>query len=172
VQGPAAPADDMRVLATSREPVGVSGETRYRLPPLALPAPGDKAAGSEAVALFADRARRVDMHFSPGGESGPVVARLVRRLDGMPLAIELAAARVEALGLAQLLDRLDERFGLLAGGDRLAAARHRSLAATVEWSYQLLSEQEQRVFSARFRCSLHRSPWRVRMQSPEPRLGR
>ena len=68
------------------------------------------------------------------------------RLDGMPLAIELAAARVEALGVAQLLDRLDDRFTLLAGGDRLAAARHRSLAATVDWSYQLLSEQEQRVF--------------------------
>ena len=75
-----------------------------------------------------------------------MVARLVQRLDGMPLAIELAAARVEALGVAQLLDRLDERFDLLVGADRLAAARHRSLAATVEWSYQLLSEQEQRVF--------------------------
>jgi predicted ATPase/DNA-binding CsgD family transcriptional regulator len=139
-------ADDVRVLVTSREPVGVSGEARYRLPPLPLPAPGDEAAGSDAVALFADRARRVDVRFSLSGESGPVVARLVARLDGMPLAIELAAARVEALGVTQLLDRLDDRFGLLAGGDRLAAARHRSLAATVEWSYQLLSEQEQRVF--------------------------
>ena len=76
------------------------------------------------------------------------MARLVTRLDGMPLAIELAAARVEALGVAQLLDRLDDRFALLAGGDRLAPARHRSLAATVEWSYQLLDEQEQRVFRA------------------------
>ena len=98
------------------------------------------------MALFADRARRVDLHFSLGGESGPLVAQLVQRLDGMPLAIELAAARVEALGVGQLLDRLDDRFGLLVGGDRLAAARHRSLAATVEWSYRLLSEQEQRVF--------------------------
>ena len=106
-------ADDVRVLVTSREPVGVSGETRYRLPPLPLPAPGDETGGSDAVALFADRARRVDMHFSLSGESGPVVARLVQRLDGMPLAIELAAARVEALGVTQLLDRLDERFGLL-----------------------------------------------------------
>jgi predicted ATPase/DNA-binding CsgD family transcriptional regulator len=139
-------ADDVRVLTTSREPVGVSGETRYRLPPLALPAPGDEAAGSDAVALFADRARLVDPHFTLNGETGPVVARLVQRLDGMPLAIELAAARVEALGVAQLLDRLDERFGLLVGADRLAAARHRSLAATVEWSYQLLSQQDQRVF--------------------------
>ena len=70
------------------------------------------------------------------------------RLDGMPLAIELAAARVEALGVAQLLDRLDDRFALLAGGDRLAPPRHRSLAAAVEWSYQLLDENEQRVFRA------------------------
>ena len=78
----------------------------------------------------------------------PVVARLVARLDGMPLAIELAAARVEALGVAQLLDRLDDRFALLTGGDRLAAGRQRSLAATVEWSYQLLEEHERRVFRA------------------------
>ena len=77
-----------------------------------------------------------------------MVARLVARLDGMPLAIELAAARVEALGVAQLLDRLDDRFALLAGGDRLAPARQRSLAATVEWSYQLLEEHERRVFRA------------------------
>ena len=139
-------ADDLRVLVTSREPVGVPGEARYRLPPLALPTPGGEATGSDAVALFADRARRVDVHFSLDGESGPTVDRLVQRLDGMPLAIELAAARIEALGVSQLLDRLDEPFGLLVGGDRLAAARHRSLAATVEWSYQLLSEQEQRVF--------------------------
>ena len=74
------------------------------------------------------------------------MARLVARLDGMPLAIELAAARVESLGLAQLLDRLDDRFALLTGGDRMAAPRQRSLAATVEWSYQLLSEDEQQVF--------------------------
>ena len=68
------------------------------------------------------------------------------RLDGMPLAIELAAARVEALGVAQLLDRLDDRFALLTGADRLAAARQRSLAATVDWSYQLLDEEQRRVF--------------------------
>ena len=74
------------------------------------------------------------------------MARLVGRLDGMPLAIELAAARVEALGVAQLLEPLDERLALLAGGDRLAAGRHRSLAAAAEWSYQLLAEAERRVF--------------------------
>jgi predicted ATPase/DNA-binding CsgD family transcriptional regulator len=140
-------ADDVRILATSREPARVAGEARYRLPPLGLPGPGQaEAGGSEAVALFADRARQADPHFTLSGGTGPLVARLVQRLDGMPLAIELAAARVEALGLAQLLDRLDDRFRLLVAGDRLAAARHRSLAATVDWSYQLLSGEEQRVF--------------------------
>ncbi len=143
-----AACDDVRVLVTSREPLAVAGEARYRLAPLSLPGPGDQAdaGGSEAVALFADRARRADARFALDRESGPAVGRLVARLDGMPLAIELAAARVEALGVAQLLDRLDDRFALLAGGDRLAAGRHRSLAATVEWSYQLLEDHERQVF--------------------------
>jgi predicted ATPase/DNA-binding CsgD family transcriptional regulator len=143
--------DDVRILATSREPLRVAGEARYRLAPLTLPDPDTPAdaggaEGSEAVALFADRARRADARFALDGKTGPAVARLVARLDGMPLAIELAAARVEALGVAQLLDRIDDRFGLLVSGDRLAADRQRSLAATVEWSYQLLDEHEQRVF--------------------------
>jgi predicted ATPase/DNA-binding CsgD family transcriptional regulator len=113
-------ADDVRVLATSREPLRIAGEVRYRLGPLTLPDP-DKPAdldGSEAVALFADRARRADASFALDGETAPVVGRLVARLDGMPLAIELAAGR------------------------------QRSLAATVEWSYQLLDERERRVFRA------------------------
>jgi predicted ATPase/DNA-binding CsgD family transcriptional regulator len=139
-------ADDVRILATSREPVGVAGEARYRLAPLTLPDDLAGIGGSEAVALFADRARRVDSHFALGGESGPAVARLVQRLDGMPLAIELAAARVEALGVAGLADRLDDRFALLAGGDRLAADRHRSLTATAQWSYELLGGRERQVF--------------------------
>jgi predicted ATPase/DNA-binding CsgD family transcriptional regulator len=143
-----AACDDVRVLATSREPLQTAGEARYRLGPLGLPGPGDPAGagGSEAVVLFADRARQADAGFALDGQAGPVVARLVARLDGMPLAIELAAARVEALGVTQLADRLDDRFGLLAGGDRLAPSRHRSLAAMVEWSYRLLAEHEQRVF--------------------------
>ena len=141
-----AACDDVRVLATSREPLAVAGEARYRLASLSLPGPDDEPGGSEAVALFADRARRADARFALDREDMPAVGRLVARLDGMPLAIELAAARVEALGVAQLLDRLDDRFALLAGGDRLAAGRHRSLAATVEWSYQLLDDDERRVF--------------------------
>jgi non-specific serine/threonine protein kinase len=138
--------DDVKILATSREPLRMAGEVRYRLGPLALPGPDDAVEGSEAVALFADRARRADGQFALDADSGPVVARLVARLDGMPLAIELAAARVEALGVAQLLDRLDDRFELLNAGDRLAAGRQRSLAATVEWSYRLLGQRERRVF--------------------------
>src|SRR5450755_780262 len=143
-------ADDVRVLATSREPLRIAGETRYRLAPLTLPDPANPADpdGSEAVALFADRARQADASFALNGETTLPVARLVARLDGMPLAIELAAARVEALGVAQLLDRISDRFTLLEAGDRLAAARQRSLAATVEWSYRLLDERERRVFRA------------------------
>ena len=142
--------DDVRVLATSREPLRVAGEAGHRLGPLALPGPDEAAdaAGCEAVALFAERAHQADGHFALTGETTAAVARLVRRLDGMPLAIELAAARVEALGVSQLLDRLDDRFALLVAGDRLALARQRSLAATVEWSYRLLDERERRVFRA------------------------
>ena len=140
--------DDLRVLATSREPLAVSGEARYRLGPLTLPDSDDPAEAerSEAVALFADRARRADAHFVLDGQSGPVVAEIVARLDGLPLAIELAAARVEALGAPQLLDRIDDRFALLTGGDRLAPSRQRSLAAAVAWSYELLDDDERRVF--------------------------
>jgi len=143
-----AACDDVRVLATSREPLQIPGEARYRLAPLTLPAPGDPAdAGPcESVALYVDRARRADARFSLDEQTGRAVARLVTQLDGLPLAIELAAARVEAFGAPQLLDRIGDRFTLLAGGDRLAPGRQRSLAATVEWSYRLLDEDERRVF--------------------------
>ena len=148
--GLVAACDEVRVLATSREALQVGGEARYRLGPLAVPDPDDlaDAARAEAVVLFADRARQADARFVLDGQTGPQVARLVTRLDGMPLAIELAAARVEALGVSELLDRLDDRFALLASGDRLAPSRQRSLAATVEWSYRLLDENERRVFRA------------------------
>jgi predicted ATPase/DNA-binding CsgD family transcriptional regulator/transcriptional regulator with XRE-family HTH domain len=145
-----AACDDVRVLATSREPLRVAGEARYRLASLGLPDPDDpaEATKAEAVALFADRAKDVDTHFTLDDQTAPAVARLVTRLDGMPLAIELAAAQVEALGVTGLLSRLNERLALLAGADRLAPSRQRSLTATVAWSYQLLNEAERRVFRA------------------------
>ncbi len=142
-----AAADDVRILATSREPIGMAGEARFRLPPLPVAGPDAQPdVGGPAVALFADRARRADPRFVLDDDSGPLAGQLVARLDGMPLAIELAAARVDALGLGQLLDRLEASFPLLTSADRTAAARHRSLAATVEWSYQLLDVVEQRAF--------------------------
>lgn len=143
-------ADDVRVLATSREPLRIAGEARYRLGPLTLPGPGDPPAVAEceAVTLFTDRAARADRNFALDEPTGAAVARLVAALDGMPLAIELAAARVDVLGVTQLLERIDDRFELLADGDRLAGQRQRSLAATVDWSYRLLDGFEQRVFRA------------------------
>ena len=136
--------DDVRVLATSRERLRIAGEAVYRLAPLPVAGPGDAGmAGAEAVTLFADRARAADAGFALTDQNRGDVERLVGRLDGMPLAIELAAARAEALGV---LESLDGRLGLLAGGDRLAAGRHRSLAAAAEWSYLLLEKEEQRVF--------------------------
>jgi len=116
-----AACDDLRILATSREGQPVPGEARYRLGPLAVPGPGDlaDAAKIEAVALFAERACRADAHFALDDQTGPLVARL----DGMPLAIELAAARAEALGVDGLLGRLEDRFALLDSGDRLAPPR-------------------------------------------------
>jgi predicted ATPase/DNA-binding CsgD family transcriptional regulator len=138
-------ADDITILATSREPLGLPEEARYRLPPLALRGQHTEVQ-AEATTLFVERARQLNADFTIDGDSGAIVARLVQRLDGMPLAIELAAARVEALGLAQLLDRLDDRFRLLVSANRAAAARQRSLEATVDWSYLLLTVPEQRVF--------------------------
>ena len=145
-------ADDVRVLATSRESLRIAGEARYRLGPLTLPAPeipADQAGEeAEAVTLFADRARRAEPGFLLDQQTRKTVAELVARLDGMPLAIELAAARVDALGVTQLLDRIDDRFVLLVDGDRLAEQRQRSLAAAVRWSYELLDDDEQRTFRA------------------------
>jgi predicted ATPase/class 3 adenylate cyclase len=139
----------VHLLATSREPLGIGGETIYRVPPLSLPAEDDvggtSAELSDAVALFVDRARQQGISLTVDGSSGPLIASICRRLDGMPLAIELAAARLRSLSLPDLRDRLDQRFRLLIGGSRAALARQQTLLATVAWSYSLLDEAEQQL---------------------------
>jgi predicted ATPase/DNA-binding CsgD family transcriptional regulator len=138
----------VRVIATSREPLRVRGETVWRVPPLELPATLDgmsaaDALGNEAVRLFADRATAVRPGFTLTGQNAPAVARLCRTLDGIPLAIELAAARIRALSVEQVASRLSDRFQLLASGDRTAPLRQQTLRAAVDWSYELLTEPEQ-----------------------------
>jgi predicted ATPase/class 3 adenylate cyclase len=134
----------VHLLATSREPLGIGGETIYRVPSLSLPGPEDLAPGfSDAVALFTERARAQGVALDVDGQAGPVVVSVCRRLDGMPLAIELAAARLRSMSLSELHDRLDQRFRLLTGGSRTALERQQTLRATVGWSYALLTGAEQ-----------------------------
>jgi len=133
----------VHLLVTSREPLGIGGETIYRVPPLSLPDPGDPApAPSDAIALLAERAREQGVDLPLDGETLPLMVSVCRQLDGLPLAIELAAARLRSLSLADLRDRLDQRFRLLTGGSRTALARQQTLRATVDWSYSLLNTAE------------------------------
>jgi predicted ATPase/class 3 adenylate cyclase len=136
----------VHLVATSREPLGISGESIYRVPSLSLSGSGEgpfAAASSDAVALLAERAKEHGIGLSLDGQNGPLAVAICRRLDGMPLAIELAAARLRSLSLRALHDRLDQRFGLLTGGSRTALARQQTLRATVDWSYSLLNGTEQ-----------------------------
>ena len=134
----------VHLVATSREPLGINGETIYRVPSLSVPAPGSVAPeSSDAIALFVDRARAQGAGLTVDEETGPVIASVCRRLDGLPLAIELAAARLRSLSLNGLHDRLDQRFRLLTGGSRTALARQQTLRAAVDWSYSLLNGAEQ-----------------------------
>ncbi len=137
----------LRILATSREPLGVPGEVAWRVPSLSLPDPRrlpsvDDLGACEAVRLFVERAAAVHPAFRLTPQNAPAVATVVRRLDGIPLAVELAAARVPALTVAQIAERLDDRFRLLTGGRRTALPRQQTLRATMDWSYQLLPERE------------------------------
>jgi predicted ATPase/DNA-binding CsgD family transcriptional regulator len=147
-----ASAPGLRLLSTSREPLSVAAETIWRVPPLSVaPAGADPAAGGdvhryEAVRLFADRAAASRPGFAIGPGNAAAVASICRALDGMPLAIELAAARVRALSVEQISARLDDRFGLLTTGDRSAAPRQRTLRAAIEWSYELLTAPERAMF--------------------------
>ena len=137
----------VHLVATSREPLGITGETIYRVPSLSLPASDGPGAvtpeSSDAVALFVDRARAQGAGLTVNEETLPVIVSVCRRLDGLPLAIELATARLRSLSLDGLHDRLDQRFRLLTGGSRTALARQQTLRATVDWSYSLLNGAEQ-----------------------------
>jgi predicted ATPase/DNA-binding SARP family transcriptional activator len=136
----------LRILATSREALGITGETLYPVPPLPLPPPGTtlpETLGYPAVRLFADRAVAVRPDFAVDTENADEVLRICRALDGLPLAIELAAARLRSLPLAEVAARLDDRFRLLSRGSRTADPRHQTLRAVVEWSWDLLDGAEQ-----------------------------
>jgi predicted ATPase/class 3 adenylate cyclase len=136
----------VRFLATSREPLGIDGERVYRVPSLSLPdADADTAESlthSDAVRLFAERARALQPDFRLDELSAPFAATICRRLDGIPLALELAAARLASMSLAQIAARLDQRFRLLTGGSRNAMPRQQTLQATVDWSFGLLLQPE------------------------------
>jgi predicted ATPase/DNA-binding NarL/FixJ family response regulator len=137
----------LRIVATSREPLRVRGEAVWRVQPLALPPDGlpspDEIAAIEAVRLFLDRAAAVRPVFTLGPHNAAAVSRVCRTLDGIPLAIELAAARLRALSAEQLAARLDDRFSLLAAADRTAPPRQQTLRSAVDWSYDLLTGPEQ-----------------------------
>lgn len=141
----AAAGPDLRVLATSREPLGLTGEALTRVPPLALPpiaADPGQAARYPAARLFLDRAATARPDFVLDDGTVEAVVAVVRGLDGLPLAIELAAARLRVLPVGEIARRLSDRFRLLTGGDRAALPRHRTLRAVVDWSWELLTEPE------------------------------
>lgn len=127
----------LRVLATSREPIAVAGEQIWRVPPLGH---------SEAIELFTDRAREARPEFDINADNLAVVTEICHRLDGMPLAIELAASRVRALTLTEIVDSLHDRFRLLTGGSRIAVRRQQTMRASVDWSHALLTGPEQVLF--------------------------
>jgi predicted ATPase/DNA-binding SARP family transcriptional activator/thioesterase domain-containing protein len=153
-------APGLRVLATSREPLGIPGEVRWEVPPLALPdeAAVDPAAlaASSAVRLFVTRVAAAAPGFALGSENARAVARICRRLDGIPLALELAATRVRGLGVHEVAARLDDRFRLLSAGLRGAPVRQQTLQAVIGWSWELLTEPERAVLR---RLAPHPDSW-------------
>jgi predicted ATPase len=142
---------ELHILATSREGHSIDGEVAWRVPSLAMPNPDGARTVAEveqslAVQLFVERAVAAEPRFRLTDRNCAAVVQICRRLDGIPLALELAAARVVALTPAQVLERLDQSFRLLAGGSRVALPRQQTLEAALDWSYDLLGEDEQRVF--------------------------
>jgi predicted ATPase len=147
-----AAAAELSVLATSREVLSLHGEHVYLVPPLTVPDPAHggslaELSGVESVQLFVQRARAASANFQLTEENAPAIAAICTRLDGLPLAIELAAARTKLFGTQQLLERLESALGLLTGGARDAPDRQRTLRAAIDWSYDLLEEDEQILFA-------------------------
>jgi predicted ATPase/class 3 adenylate cyclase len=144
-----AAAPKVRVLISSQEPLGIAGEQIFRLPSLGVPAEAqvgsEMALQSGAIQLFIERAKAADPRFKLDDRNASTVAAICRRLDGIPLAIEMAAARAPMLGVDRLAQKLDERFRVLTGGRRTALPRQQTLRATLDWSYGLLSESERKV---------------------------
>jgi predicted ATPase/DNA-binding XRE family transcriptional regulator len=153
----------LRLIATSREPLSIAGETVYRVPSLSLPSADDDsvaaAQSSDAVRLLAERAGAQGVSIPLTDDTVPLVASVCRRLDGMPLAIELAAARLRSMSVRELSDRLDQRFQLLTGGSRTALPRQQTLQAAIGWSYSLLSAAEQTLLR---RLSVFAGPFDLR----------
>jgi predicted ATPase/class 3 adenylate cyclase len=152
---------DVQTLATSRARFGITGEHTYRVPSLSLPDPKREVTPEslvpyESVQLFVDRALLVNPQFRVTGQNAPALASLCYHLDGIPLAIELAAARVRALSVEEIVGKLNQRFRLLIGGSRTALARQRTLRALVDWSYDMLDEAERALFC---RSSVFASGW-------------
>jgi DNA-binding SARP family transcriptional activator len=153
----------VRVLATSRERLGVDGEVLWPVPPLGLPRPEEVAPEQlvqhDAVRLFLDRATAVRPTFVLDADAAVALNHICRRLDGIPLALELAAAWVRIIPPMEIAARLDDRFGLLVSGSRKPLPRHQTLRAAIDWSYELLSVPEQDLFPSS-QCSSEASPWR------------
>jgi predicted ATPase len=151
----------LKILATSREALSIGGERLWIVPSLSLPDPGQGADAQklgryEAIRLFVERAKGTVSSFELTEENAPAVAQLCRRLDGVPLAIELAAARTNVLSASQISARLEDSLMLLAGTDRTAPTRQRTLRGTLDWSYELLGENERKLFG---RLSVFAGGW-------------
>ena len=138
-------APGARLLATSRQPLGISGERVLQVPPLTVPGESSESAQSEAAALFVARVSEAGVQLDDSDATRELILALCRHLDGMPLALELAAVRLRTIGLEELIERLTDRFGLLTSGSRAALPRQQTLRATIDWSHDLLSGQEKAV---------------------------
>ncbi len=141
---------DLKIIASSREALGISGETVYRVPSLSLPGTDEPTraaiAECESVQLFVERASAANPKFGLTDQNANAIAQICRRLDGIPLALELAAARLTVFSPEQVASRLDDRFRLLTGGSRTALPRQQTLRALIDWSYDLLPDPERKLF--------------------------